>query len=285
MKLTKQQFDILERVSQNSIQPALAESARKEMELPGLIHNGIVTDLGLEALEQYRVKRAVFIAAGLGKRLAPITINTPKPLVRVHGIRIIDRLIEACLEADIQEIYIVRGYLGEQFDQLLFKYPMIRFLDNPLYREANNISSALIARDIFSRAYVFEADLLLNNPQIIKKYQYTSNFLAIKKEQTDDWCFRVKDNMIIEERVGGSGKDIWQMVGISYWTEKDGLNLSKDIQTVYHGPSGKDRYWEQVPLVFCKNNYSVEIRECQEQDIIEIDTFDELKAIDKAYDI
>lgn len=285
MKLTKQQFDILEKACQNSIQPALAENAQNEEELHGLIQDGIITDLGLEVLEQYRVKRAVFIAAGQGKRLAPITINTPKPLVRVHGVRIIDRLIEACLKADIQEIYIVRGYLGEQFDQLLYQYPMIRFLDNPLYREANNISSALIARDILSGAYVFEADLLLYNPQIIRKYQYDSNFLAIKKEQTDDWCFRVRDNVIIEEQVGGSGKDIWQMVGISYWTENDGINLSKDIQTIYHAPGGQDRYWEQVPLVFCKNNYSVGIRECQEQDIVEIDTFDELKAIDKVYDI
>ena len=124
---------------------------------------------------------------------------------------------------------------------------------------------------------------MLSNPQIIKKYQYTSNFLAIKKDQTDDWCFRVKDNRIVEEKRSGSGDDIWQMVGISYWTDKDGLNLSKDIPSIYHAAGGKDRYWEQVPLVFCKENYSVEIRECQEKDIVEIDTFDELKAIDKSY--
>lgn len=283
MELTRKQFEYLESFFQNAIPSSTADPAQKELESLGIIQNGKITGAGIAVLEQYRVKRAVFIAAGFGKRLAPITINTPKPLVRVHGVRIIDRLIDACLKADIQEIYIVRGYLGEQFDQLLYKYPMIHFMDNPLYNEANNISSALIARDILSGAYVFEADLLLSNPQIIKKYQYTSNFLAIKKEQTDDWCFRVKDNMIIEERVGGSGKDIWQMVGISYWTDKDGLNLSKDIPSIYHAAGGKDRYWEQVPLVFCKENYSVEIRECQEKDIVEIDTFDELKAIDKSY--
>lgn len=50
---------------------------------------------------------------------------------------IIDRLIDACLEAGIDEIYIVRGYLAEQFDQLLYKYPMVKFLENPLYNEAD----------------------------------------------------------------------------------------------------------------------------------------------------
>jgi NDP-sugar pyrophosphorylase family protein len=63
-------------------------------------------------MEPHKAKRAVFIAAGFGTRLVPITLNTPKPLVRVHGERIIDSLIDACLEAGIEEIYIVRGYLA-----------------------------------------------------------------------------------------------------------------------------------------------------------------------------
>ena len=120
-----------------------------------LVDNYSITNFGFEALEPYRCKRAVFIAAGFGSRMLPITLNTPKPLVRVHGTRIIDRLIDACLEAGIDDIYIVRGYLGELFDQLLYKYPMIKFLENPLYQEANYISSALIAKNLLQNAYVF----------------------------------------------------------------------------------------------------------------------------------
>ena len=230
-------------------------------------------------------QEAIFIAAGFGSRLVPITFNTPKPLVRVHGVRIIDRLIDACLEAGITEIYIVRGYLGELFDQLLYKYPMIKFLENPVYNEANNISSALVARYLLSNAYVFEADLLISNPKIIRKYHYSSDFLGIKKERSDYWCFRVKDGVITEEKVGGEGKDIWQMVGISYWNEADGHKLFQDIQDVYAAPGGKERYWEQVPLVYRKEHYTVEVRECFDEDIVEIDTFKELKAIDKTYDV
>ncbi|OLA58655.1 MAG: hypothetical protein BHW37_02545 [Firmicutes bacterium CAG:272_52_7] len=55
----------------------------------GMISNGNITEKGLEALEPYRVRRAIFIAAGFGSRLVPITLNTPKPLVRVKGKRII----------------------------------------------------------------------------------------------------------------------------------------------------------------------------------------------------
>lgn len=295
-KITKKQFDVLEtlatekkKMSQRDIANSIGCSLGtvnkivNELMEEKMIADGTITKKGLRALEPYRAKTAVFIAAGFGSRMVPITFNTPKPLVRVHGVRIIDRLIEACIEAEIENIVIVRGYLKEQFDQLLYKFPNVKFLDNDLFNEANNISSALIAREYLGNAYVFEADLLLSNPKIIKKYHYTSDFLAIKKDRTDDWCFVVKDGVIVEEKVGGT--NCWQMVGISYWSEEDGKKLAKDIEEVYKTPGGKERYWEQVPLVYKKDNYKVAVRECFDDDIVEIDTFRELKEIDKTYDV
>ena len=296
MSLTRKQFDVLEKMAvqtdsytQRDLEKLTGHSLGtinrviKELTDLGFVSNGAITDAGMNALEPYRAKRAVFIAAGFGSRLVPITFNTPKPLVRVKGTRIIDHLLDACLEAGIEEIYIVRGYLAEQFDQLLYKYPTIKFLENPVYNEANNISSSMIAKELLSNAYVFEADLLLSNPKIITKYHYTSDFLAIKKDRTDDWCFEVKDKVITEEKVGG--EDCWQMVGISYWNEEDGKKLANDIPEVYSMPGGKERYWEQVPLVYKKKNYAVEVRECFDEDIVEIDTFKELKQIDPTYDV
>lgn len=296
MELTRKQFDILEilvsaktAVNQRDLEKRTKHSlgtinkTLKELTEFGYVENGTIANEGVNALEPYRAKRAIFIAAGFGSRLVPITFNTPKPLVRVNGVRIIDRLIDACLEAGINEIYIVRGYLADQFDQLLYKYPMIKFLENPVYNEANNISSSMVARYMLSNAYVFEADLLISNPKIITKYHYTSDFLAIKKERSDDWCFEVVDGVITDEKVGG--EDCWQMVGISYWGEDDGRRLSQDIPDVYAAPGGKERYWEQVPLVYKKDHYKVEVRECKDEDIVEIDTFCELKAIDKTYDV
>ena len=296
MALTKKQFDVLEALaegkkplSQRALEKLTGYSLGtinrtvKELADAQLVEDGCITNGGLEALEPYRARRAVFIAAGFGSRLVPITFNTPKPLVRVHGVRIIDRLIDACLAAGINEIIIVRGYLAEQFDQLLYKYPMIRFLENPAYNEANNISSALVARYMLSNAYVFEADLLISNPSIIRKYHYSSDFLAIRTDRTDDWCFTVKDGIITEEKVGGL--NCWQMVGISYWDDADGHRLSQDIADVYTSPGGKERYWEQVPLVYAKEHYSVSVRGCFASDIVEIDTFRELKAIDPTYNV
>ena len=283
-KLTRTEFDALVEISENNTElSAQTAGTLPALEKAGYAAGGKITRKGLEALEPCRARRAVFMAAGFGSRMVPITLNTPKPLVRVKGQRLIDGLLDACIKAGIEEIYVVRGYLGEQFDQLLYKYPMLHLLDNPVYNEANNISSAMVARNLFSNSYVFEADLVLSNPKIITKYHYTSDFLAIPKDRTDDWCFVVKDGVIKEEKVGG--ENCWQMVGISYWNKEDGENLAEDVPAVFSGPGGKERYWEQVPLVYKKENYKVGVRECKEDDIIEIDTFRELKELDPAYDV
>lgn len=244
--------------------------------------DGKVTQQGMEALEPYRVKRAIFIAAGFGSRLVPITLNTPKPLIRVNGVRVIDTLLDAVVAAGIQEIVIVRGYLAEQFDQLLLKYPNLKFVENPLFNECNNIASAMCVRDLFSNAYVLDGDLVLKNPSLIRPYEYRTNLLGIAAERTDDWCVTPDKNGCVES-VSVGGIHVFREAGISYWDREDGMKLAEDLQQVYESPGGRERFWEQVPLVFCKDHYQVAIRECRQTDILEIDTFSELKQIDRSY--
>ncbi len=292
--ITRKQFDVLtflEKAGTKKSQREIAEATGMstgtvnkiitELTYAALIENGVLTDKGLTSLEPYRVKKAIFIAAGFGSRLVPITLNTPKPLVRVNGIRMIDTLLDAVVAAGISEIYIVRGYLGEQFDQLLYKYPNIKFIENPLFNEANNISSALLTRHLLQNAYVLEADLVLSNPDIITKYQYTSNYLGVPTDYTDDWCFETKNKVITKVKIGGN--DCHHMFGISYWNEEAGAKLYDDIKKVYEMPGGKERYWDQVSLEYCKDNYTVEVRECTFDDIVEIDSFADLKKIDPIY--
>lgn len=297
MDLTRKQFDLLSTIAttketlsqrhlceKTGLSLGTVNKIYKELTEFGYIVDGCITSSGIDVLEPYRVKRAVFIAAGFGSRLVPVTLNTPKPLVRVNGTRIIDTLIDACIEAEISEIYIVRGYLAEQFDQLLYKYPMIKFLENPSYNEANNISSAMVARYLLQNAYVFESDLIISNPNIIKKYHYCSDVLGIWKDRTDDWCLDVdKQGYVIDEKVGGI--NTYQMVGIYYWNAEDGAKLSEHIKEAFMAPGGKERYWETVPNQVYKGEYKVWVRPCKDEDIVEIDTFRELKAIDKSYDV
>ena len=253
------------------------------LELIGQEDDYIITLKGYRWLEPYRVQKAVFMAAGFGSRMVPVTLNTPKPLIKVNGKRIIDTLLDAVLAVGITDITIVRGYLGEQFDVLLKKYPMIKFIENPTYNEANNIGSAFLIKDIMDHAYVLESDLLLSNPQLIRKYEYQSNYMGKYVDETDDWCFDVVDGHIKEVNVGG--QNCFHMYGISYWDSESAKKMSTDIATVYNmQPDGKQKYWDEVSLRFCKENYDILVRPVYEGDIIEIDTYEELKEVDSIYD-
>ncbi|AEF81707.1 sugar phosphate nucleotidyltransferase [Leadbettera azotonutricia] len=289
MELSRNQFDILVFLEGQNPNPVTQRGITKQVGLSvgtvnktlsqlgdlGFWDGSAITGKGLEALEPYRVKRAIFIAAGFGSRLVPITLNTPKPLVRVKGKRIIDTLLDAVVAAGIKDIIIVRGYLGEQFDQLLYKYPDIKFLENPIYNESNNISSVMCVRYLMQNSYLLESDLFLSNPALIAKYQYSSNYLGVPTERTDDWCFETKNGVIAKIKVGG--KNCHHMFGISYWNAKDGAKLADHIKQVYDMPGGKERYWDLVALDYFIKDYDIEVRECSFNDIIEIDTFNELE--------
>ena len=250
----------------------LNETADGEIEISGK---------GLRALEPYRVRKAVILAAGFGSRLAPVTLNTAKPLVKVNGTRIIDTLLDALTEKGITNITIVRGYKKEQFDELKDKYPTLRFIDNPEYNITNNISSAVRAVDLIDRCYICEADLYITNSDVIRKYEYNTNYLGAKVTETDDWCFKKHNGCADQYQMGGT--DCYQAYGISYWNSEDGDKLKADLKKSYVSRGGKEHLWEAVPLRICRKNYRIEIRKCHKSDILEIDNFIELIAADSSY--
>ena len=173
--LTKNQFDVLDCIassekklsqrtiaSQTNLSVGTVNKLLTKLTNDGLIEKNKITEKGLESLEPYKVDTAIIIAAGFGSRLIPITLNTPKPLIRVKGKRLIETTLDALVKVGITNIYIVKGYLGEQFDVLLNKYPTIKFITNDQFNESNNISSIFAAKEHLSNSYIIEADLLLS---------------------------------------------------------------------------------------------------------------------------
>ena len=75
------------------------------------------------------------------------------------------------------------------------------------------------------------------------------------------------------------------MVGLSYWNQQAGQQLARDIPAVFEMPGGREQFWDDVPLKYFKDHYHVEIRPCTRDDVVEVDTFKELKAIDSSYGI
>lgn len=302
MQLTKYQFELLtyienrsplvfdKRTISNDISISSQQISRdfgfllekKLVENVGQDKVGI-TAKGLKFLEPYRVKKAIILAAGFGSRMMPATSDRPKPMVTVNGRRIIETLLDALRAVDITDVTIVRGYAGQKFNELLDKYPYIKFIDNPNYSKFNNISSAVLIDQSFKDgAYLCESDLYITNPKVITKYQYESNILGSWSLETDDWSFKMDDSGYIKDYQQGNTY-CWNYYGISYWNAKDCEKLNHDWLEVFKTDKGKDVFWEQVPLQLNKNNYQVGIRLCNKSDIMEIDNYYELAQLDKSY--
>lgn len=242
-----------------------------------------ITQNGLLALEPYRVKKAVILAAGFGSRMMPATKDKPKPMVTVRGKKIIETLLDALINVGIKDITIIRGYQKEKFDELLDKYPFIKFIDNMEYDKFNNISSAVLAKDNFvNGSYLCESDLYITNPNIIAKYQYNSNILGSWSLETDDWSFKIDKNGHICNYQKGNTY-CWNYYGISYWTPEDCKKLNHDWAEVFATDNGKDVFWEQIPLQLKSKDYQVEVRPCSKSDIMEIDNYYELAQLDSTY--
>ncbi|WII37218.1 phosphocholine cytidylyltransferase family protein [Paenibacillus thiaminolyticus] len=286
--LTKEQFDILVQLEQNrdkglarnQIDERLfTQLASKEwVSLEG-DDNILITEKGLDVLEIYKVKRAVFIVAGMGTRLYPFTKDRPKSLVEVNGKSMIEDMLETIHKIGIREIVIVRGYLKDEFDFLLEKYPHLIFIDNDKYEEYNNIYSAYLARDYLQNAYILDGDLLLTNKSIIQKYQYTCNYVGIFQNTTTDWCLEIEGERVTSMKLGG--QNCYLMYGVSYWDDQAGRQLKEDISREIRLDSAKQRYWDEVPINLYNNNYNISVRPFAEGDIIEIDSVDDLHAAEE----
>lgn len=215
--------------------------------------------------------------------MRPLTLTTPKPLVRVHGERMLDSIIRALHQNGIREIHVVTGYLRECFAGLPEEFPGLHLIDNPWYASCNNISSLYAAREYLEDSIILDGDQIIRNPAVLSREFTRSGYNAVWRDGfTGEWLLRTDSDGIVTScsRTGGSGG--WQLYSVSRWTAEDGRKLKKHLEAEFeHGNRGI--YWDDVALFCHPRDFRLGIREMAPEDVLEIDSLEELAAEDTAY--
>ncbi len=230
------------------------------------------------------VKRAVIMAAGLGNRMKPVTDIIPKPLITVNGIRMIDTIVNALNKNGIFEIYVVAGYKKEQFYEWAKNKNGITIIENKLYDKCNNISSLYAARNHIEDAVILDGDQIIYNAEILNPQFTKSGYsCAWTEDETDEWLLTLdaKKKVIHCSRTGGTNG--WQLYSISRWTSEDGKKLKALVEEEFDVKKNNQIYWDDIAMFCHPEAFELTVYPIKKTDIVEIDNYSELCAIDGTY--
>ena len=230
-----------------------------------------------------KVERAIIMAAGVGERMKPITDETPKPLIKVNGTRMIDSVIDALHNNGITEIYIVIGHLKDKFDVLNEKYNDLIFIDNPYYKTSNNISSLYMARNHIKNSIILDGDQIIYDESILKPEFDLSGYNAVwTEDETKEWLLTVENGIVKNCNRTGGNKG-WQLYSISRWNSSDGEKLKRYLEIEFEENKNTKIYWDDIPMFCYPHEFKLGITKMNKEDIVEIDSVEELIQIDNSY--
>lgn len=219
-------------------------------------------------------KTAIIMAAGLGTRMRPLTLDTAKPLIKICGTPMIETVIEA-VKKHVSHIYVVVGYKKEQFLYLTEKYQNLTLIENAEYLSKNNISSIYAARDFLNTdCFICEADLYISDAAIFDTdFTKSCYFGKFVEGESSDWIFETKNGRIT--RVKKGGRDLYNMAGISYWRKEDAVIIKDATVKAYTEEGHEKLYWDEI-VDRELNKIDAVVHPVKPEQIIEIDTVDEL---------
>ena len=231
------------------------------------------TEKALREAKEKAPKNAIILAAGFGMRMVPINTETPKGLLEIKGERLIECTIRQLHEVGITEIYVVVGFMKEQYEYLIDEYG-VDLIVAPDYTSKNNLHSLKTAADHLSNSYIIPCDIWCEKNPYSRNELYS--WYMVSDLVDDDSTVRVnrKQELVVQkEQAGGNA-----MIGICYLLETEAEIVRERLEELGRDSRYDGAFWEET--LYRKDRMIVTARVVHAADAVEINTYEQLREID-----
>ena len=231
------------------------------------------TEKALNEAKEKAPKNAIILAAGFGMRMVPINTETPKGLLEIKGERLIECTIRQLHEVGITEIYVVVGFMKEQYEYLIDEYG-VDLIVAPDYATKNNLHSLKTAADHLSNSYIIPCDIWCEKNPYSRNELYS--WYMVSDLVDDDSTVRVnrKQELVVQkEQAGGNA-----MIGICYLLETEAEIVRERLEELGRDSRYDGAFWEET--LYRKDRMIVTARVVHAADAVEINTYEQLREID-----
>ena len=197
----------------------------------------------------------VILAAGMAKRLRPLTDACPKCLLKIGERTLLQRTVDAMIAAGIQEFVVVTGYRAEMIRDFLTKqYPSlnIHFIHNGDYEHNNNIFSLWMTRPYTDgKEFLLSDSDILFDPQLIRAVlAEEGNALALNRHECGEEEIKVivdSENRIMElSKTCSIEQAIGESVGFEKMTASYSTALFKELEQMIEREGLIDIFYERA---------------------------------------
>ena len=223
---------------------------------------------------------AIILAAGYGMRMVPIYTETPKGLLTVDGIPLIEKTIEYLHEVGITDITMVVGFMMEAYDYLVDKYD-VKMVYNNDYAVKNNLHSLALAADRIDRTYIVPCDIWSEENPFSKTEAY-SWYMVSDILDEDSWIRVNRKSELVRVVPEGKRDDLTKignrMIGISYVCNGEAEQLRENLAKLEADPMYDDKFWEEA--AFKKDRMFLNAKVVSHSKTTEINTYEQLRELD-----
>ena len=223
----------------------------------------------------------VILAAGMAKRLRPLTDECPKCLLKVGERTLLARTVDAMLEAGITELVVVTGYRAEMLrDFLTAHYPQltIHFIHNADYEHNNKIFSLWMTRP-YTDGHDFllmDSDILCDPQAVSRMVRQQGTALALNRHECGEEEIKVivdDENRIMElSKTCSIEKAIGESVGFEKMTAEYSTALFKELEQMIEHEGLVDVFYERAFERLIPQGHTFRIVDTTQFFSIELDT-------------